>query len=130
MACPRRCAGGHDDLEGLVIVKVLVQEKKRVVAGDRRGGKVLRDSSGSLIYCTKGRNEDVTRCARKWGRWLGPRGGAETFGGVGIGGRRQRRLRIPTRNLVRLGRFSRARGKGSEGGDAGLFIAGVPCRGG
>jgi hypothetical protein len=92
MACPRRCAGGHDDLESLVIVKVLVQEKKQVVAGDRRGSKVLRDSSGSLMYYTKGQNEDITRCIRKWGRWLGPRGGAKTFGGIGIGGRRRRRL--------------------------------------
>jgi hypothetical protein len=47
----------------LVFVKVLVQERKRVATGDRRGGRVLRESSGSSIYCTKGQNEGVTRCA-------------------------------------------------------------------
>jgi hypothetical protein len=46
----------------LVFVKVFVQERKRVVAGDRRGGRVLRESSGSSIYCTKGQNEGFTRC--------------------------------------------------------------------
>jgi hypothetical protein len=47
----------------LVFLKVLVQERKRFAAGDRRGGRVLRESSSSSIYCTKGKNEGVTRCA-------------------------------------------------------------------
>jgi hypothetical protein len=47
----------------LVFVKVLIQERKWAAAGDRRGGRVLRESSGSSIYCTKGKNEGIMRCA-------------------------------------------------------------------
>jgi hypothetical protein len=46
----------------LVFVKVFVQERKRVTAGDRQGGRVLRESSGSSIYYTKGQNEGFMRC--------------------------------------------------------------------
>jgi hypothetical protein len=48
MACPRRCAGSRGDLEGLVFVEVLVQERKQVAAGDRRGGSVLRPLVGRV----------------------------------------------------------------------------------
>jgi hypothetical protein len=33
----------------LVVIKFLFQERRWVAAGDRRGGRVLRESSGSSI---------------------------------------------------------------------------------
>jgi hypothetical protein len=114
----------------VVLLIDFVLEHGRGTAGDGRGGRELWESSSSSIYCTKGQNEGVTRCARKWGRWLGPSGGADTVGGVEIDDRRRRRLQIPTRNLIGLGRFSRERRKGSEGGVLGPFIGGLAWGGG
>jgi hypothetical protein len=107
-----------------------VLERDRGAAGDRRGGRELRESSGSSIYCAKGKNKGVTRCTRKWGRWLGPSGGADTVGGVEIDDRRRRCLWIPTRNFVGSCRFSRERRKGNEGGELGPFIGGLAWGGG
>jgi hypothetical protein len=130
MAMIRRRSARRGGLGNVVLLVDFVLERGRGVAGDGRGGRELRESSGSSIYCTKGQNEGVTRCARKWGRWLGPSGGADTVGGVKIDDRRWRHLRIPTRNLVGLGRFSRVRRKGSKGGVLGPFIGGLAWEGG
>jgi hypothetical protein len=64
MACPRRCAGSRGDLEGLVFVKVLVQERKQVAAGDRRGGSVLRPL---VEYCKIRGKENTCMSARSRG---------------------------------------------------------------
>jgi hypothetical protein len=113
----------------VVLLVDFILERGRGVAGDGRGSRELRESSDSSIYYAKGQTEGVTRCARKWGRWLGPSGGADTVGGVKIDDWRWRCLRIPMRNLVGLGRFSRERRKGSEGG-VGPFIGGLAWGGG
>jgi hypothetical protein len=72
----RRCSGGFCSTERLgrgagdlgesackVGVGDSFQREAGKAAGDRPGGRVLRESSGSSIYCTKGQEEGVTRCA-------------------------------------------------------------------
>jgi hypothetical protein len=82
------------------------------------------------IYYAKGQNKGVARCARKWGRWLGPSGGADTAGGVKIDDRRRRHLQILMINFIGSCRFLRERRKGNEGGELGPFIGGLAWGGG
>jgi hypothetical protein len=80
--------------------------------------------SSAPFFCETNQARGVRRCARKWGRWLGPSGGTETVGDVRIDDRRWRRLRVPTMNSSAARRCLGEGAKGVEGGEAGLFIAG------
>jgi hypothetical protein len=78
-------------------------------AGDVDGGSVLRvlDDGVDLLRIKQARG--VRRCAREWGRCLGPRGGTVTFGGVGIARRCLQARWIPVTDFVGWGRNRRER---------------------
>jgi hypothetical protein len=94
------------------------------VTGAEMASGVLRASSIMPNTCRRMTSLGVRGWAKDWGRWLGPSGGAETFGGIGIEQIQRRRLQVFVEQFIGLGRSFTREKKGGKGGVAGLYIGG------
>jgi hypothetical protein len=119
MARPRRCAGEHDKLAGVVNFVDRFQLRRGGVAGDAGASVSSGLATNRSVPCEIELTVNTRRRVRSSKEERDRKEGSGHHGWVGIGNARRRRLHVPDKKFIGLERFfarEKKRGWGRSGG--------------